>query len=101
MKYPRNSSFFGVFSEWVDKNRTLLASMTECEIRIYPGSGMVKQEAVITLTDDGNEFETNWKYSKSTFPCRVKALAKVMQEKGMRGTFSATQYDDVTKIKRV
>ena len=101
MKYPKDTIFSEIFFEWIDKNSALLSSMTECEIQISPGSGMQNQEAIITITDDKNEFETNWKYSKSTFPSRIKALAKVMQQKGIRGKFFTMQYVEITKIKKV
>jgi hypothetical protein len=101
IKYPKVSSFIGVFSDWIDTNGGLLLSKAECQIRISPGSGMQKQEAVITIKHDKNEFETNWKYSKSTFPSRVKALAKAMQIKGIRGDFLTIQLVDLTIVRMI
>lgn len=101
IRYPRRSQFTPILEEWIRENLPAIEGGKHLEVRIGMKAGMIKQEAMITITQEAEAFETDWRYQANTFPCRIKALAQALFNQGVWGTYRTSHWEGTLSLQKV
>jgi len=101
LQFPRQSSFIPLLNEWVDANGAEIKSGVQVQFTMNMRTGFVRRAAAITIHDDPDGFETDWKWAASTFPSPLKSLAKVLHAKNMWGVFQVGHADGSLTLRKV
>ena len=98
LKFPRRSSFVPLLTEWVRANAAAIDSGHRVAVSFGMRTGFFRQETVIAVGDDPEGFETDWKWTASTFPARIKSLAQALQAANIRGVFRVEHHDGAIAV---
>ena len=101
VKFPRQSSFVPILTEWVRTNATAINSGRKITVSIGMRTGFVGQSAIIAIGDDSDWFETDWKWTANTFPARIKSLALALHAENFRGNFHAEHQNGTIGVRQV
>ena len=101
LKFPRQTGYAQVLSEWVHAHRSELDTGHDIALDLGTRKGFVRKTARIMIGEDADTFETDWKWAANTFPAPLKALALTLRVEGMVGTFATKYLDGQITIQKV
>jgi len=105
MKIPylvRQGSFRPKLSEWVVQLKEQIEAGSIIQSDLKKAGGYVGENIKITIKKDIiKEFETDWKYQDPTrFPARIRALATVLKDNWMWGTYFVSRKDGMISLRK-
>lgn len=93
--------FTPILEEWIQENMRTIEEGTYLEIPIGMRTGHIKQQVTITISDDAEAFESDWRYQSNTFPSRIKALAQALYNQGILGSYRTSHYSGVLSLQKI
>ena len=99
----RQGVFRPKLSEWVDQTKEQIEEGSVVQTDLKKAGGYAGENIKITIKNNIiNEFETDWEYKDPTrFPARIRALATVLKDKRMWGSYFVSHKDGIISLRKV